>query len=264
MTLFRFVAGELGIYAAVDRDCLKSDPRRFVKPDGSWLKKVGTDFPGAISYWTEAGLEKYIQSGLQDWHRAVVREDYAILLASEPEHFFYKDEYQVLGDRFAPTEKISGNEFFRRRSKEKLAGKVGVFVTRDVGHGTELLLFRAPDSPDPTYQFPGGSLEPNESPLQGALRELEEESGIRVLQAQQFHETIYFKVYAQQYQHRYCFHVPSRGGLPEGWEHRVEGSGEDLGMRFDYAWFPLSDLPPSLLRIEGVAETLLRLEALLA
>lgn len=58
-TFYRVMVQGEGIYAVVDRDCPKDDSRREGKPDGSWLKKVGKDFPGAVSYWTSAGLEKY-------------------------------------------------------------------------------------------------------------------------------------------------------------------------------------------------------------
>jgi len=40
----------VGIYEAVDRDCSRDDIRRQKKPDGSWLPKVGMDYPGAISF----------------------------------------------------------------------------------------------------------------------------------------------------------------------------------------------------------------------
>ena len=64
MQYYRFTCSGKGIYEVVDRDCPRTDPRRFDKPDGSWLPKVGPNFPGAISFWTEKGLEKYKQSPL--------------------------------------------------------------------------------------------------------------------------------------------------------------------------------------------------------
>jgi len=90
------VQGE-GIYAVVDRDCPKDDLRREGKPDGSWLKKVGKDFPGANSYWTNAGLEKYKQSGLFDWHQSMVQGKVTIEeLAHKPKDILYEDEYQII------------------------------------------------------------------------------------------------------------------------------------------------------------------------
>ena len=52
---YRFVIGEIGIYDKVEKDCPKNDLRRNNKPDGSWLPKVGIDYLGAISFWTNKG-----------------------------------------------------------------------------------------------------------------------------------------------------------------------------------------------------------------
>lgn len=263
MALFRFLAGDTGIYEAVERDCPRSDPRRSVKPDGSWLPKAGEQFPGAVSYWKAVGLEKYIQSGLQDWHRAVAKAPSMVRVSELSGKPLYEDELQVIAfpEAFSPGETFSADEFFLRRAGSLLVEKVAVYLTRDVGHGPELLLFVAPETPDPVYQVPAGTLEKGEDILAGALRELEEESGVRVLSAEKFHETVFFKKYSQQFQRRHCFHVDAGPGLPEGWEHRVEGEGEDMGIRFEYSWFPLSDLPPSMILVEGVADTLQKLEA---
>lgn len=94
--LYRFVSGALGIYEAVERDCPRNDVRRHEKPDGSWLRRVGNKYLGAISFWTERGLLRYRDSGLLGWHCSVVIEPVKVLLAETPCRVFYGDEYQVI------------------------------------------------------------------------------------------------------------------------------------------------------------------------
>ncbi|MEX0917020.1 MAG: hypothetical protein WDZ90_00630 [Candidatus Paceibacterota bacterium] len=94
---FRITVNGKGIYEAVEQDCLKDDPRREGKPDGSWLKKVGQDFPGAVSYWTQKGLERYKESGLFDWHKSVINGAVTIEeVDKKPKDVLYEDEYQVI------------------------------------------------------------------------------------------------------------------------------------------------------------------------
>jgi hypothetical protein len=68
----RLESDGMGIYEAVEKHCPRTDPRRENKPDGSWLPRVGHNYPGAISFWKPAGLEKYSSSGLKEWHAGVV------------------------------------------------------------------------------------------------------------------------------------------------------------------------------------------------
>jgi len=93
---FRIVVGELGIYEAVDRDCPRSDARRENKPDGSWLPKVGANYPGAISFWTGYGLKYYMTSGLLEWHVSVIQDQPIVLIAENLTDILYHDEYQVI------------------------------------------------------------------------------------------------------------------------------------------------------------------------
>lgn len=93
---YRVVSGTTGIYEAVDRDCPYDDPRRKVKPDGSWLPKIGSRFGGAISLWTKDGLSKYVSSGLLQWHASVVRRSPKVLRATIDGPVLYSDSYQVI------------------------------------------------------------------------------------------------------------------------------------------------------------------------
>jgi hypothetical protein len=113
--LYRFVVGEVGIYAAVDRDCPRDDIRREAKPDGSWLPKRGADFPGAVSLWKEYGLKRYIGSGLAEWHASVVKSPVHVLVAESLENALYEDEYQVIcnPDNVKEIERISLDHFLK-------------------------------------------------------------------------------------------------------------------------------------------------------
>lgn len=96
--VYRFACDEMGIYEAVDRDCPRDDSRRKNKPDGAWLPKVGMQYSGAISFWTEKGLKKYQESELRDWHLSVVTGKTKLLIADRPKEPLYQDELQVICD----------------------------------------------------------------------------------------------------------------------------------------------------------------------
>ena len=99
MKLYRFQVGDIGIYEAVDRDCPRDDKRRASKPDGSWLPKIGNNYPGAISFWKEFGRNKYEESGLKTWHKTVVLGEVQVIERSlEQIEVLYEDEFQVIGN----------------------------------------------------------------------------------------------------------------------------------------------------------------------
>lgn len=94
---YRFQSGDRGIYEAVNQDCPKEDARRAAKPDGSWIPRVGERYPGAISFWTEYGLEIYSESGLMDWHASVVNQPVTVIVINKlPQTIEYQDEYQII------------------------------------------------------------------------------------------------------------------------------------------------------------------------
>ena len=97
--IFRFECNGKGIYEAVEKDCSENDKRKLKKPDSSWLSKVGKDYPGAISFWTELGLKKYINSGLRDWHSSVVEGKTKYIIAKKPNNLLYEDKYQVISNK---------------------------------------------------------------------------------------------------------------------------------------------------------------------
>lgn len=119
--IFRYVSGEKGIYEVVDLFCPKSDRRRNQKPDGSWLSKAGPKFPGpkfpgAISFWTPEGLEKYILSGLQQWHLSVIDQSVQVIVAQLKREPLYRDELQVITHAidFEVIETLSASAFLEK------------------------------------------------------------------------------------------------------------------------------------------------------
>ena len=93
---YRFTAGGRGIYEAVELDCPRSDARRVGKPDGAWLPRVGTKYPGGVSFWTETGRRRYVESGLQAWHASVVNAPVEVHIGVEPKQILYSDTFQII------------------------------------------------------------------------------------------------------------------------------------------------------------------------
>jgi hypothetical protein len=98
MSFYRIESNGKGIYEAVEKDCPRDDCRRQSKPDGSWLPKVGPQYPNAISFWSENGLKKYVLSGLFDWHRNVVSAPISVRILEHCDNILYQDEFQVVVD----------------------------------------------------------------------------------------------------------------------------------------------------------------------
>ena len=97
MSYYRVLVDGVGIYEAVDRDCPKDHPCRENKPDGSWVPKVGEKYPGAFSFWTEYGWKRYQESGLFDWHKAIVKGNVSVQeITEKPDNVLYEDEFQLI------------------------------------------------------------------------------------------------------------------------------------------------------------------------
>jgi len=117
-----------------------------------------------------------------------------------------------------------------------------VYIARDVPAGRQLLVFthKAPEARDAGVQVPGGTIEPSETPLKGALREAHEETGLsrfgapRLLAEDIYHgpdETVQC----------YFVHLPLAEPAPDSWEHVVTAGAEDCGMVFALSWATLPD-----------------------
>ncbi|MEW6217085.1 MAG: NUDIX domain-containing protein [Candidatus Bipolaricaulota bacterium] len=115
-----------------------------------------------------------------------------------------------------------------------------VYITREIPEGRQLLVFthRVPDAPD--VQVPGGTIEPDETPLDGAVREAREETGLsrfgtpRLLAEEVWHG-------AEETVECYFVHLPLAEVAPDSWEHVVSAGELDQGMVFALSWATLPD-----------------------
>lgn len=260
--LYRFEFEGQGIYEAVESQCPRTDPRRSVKPDGSWLPRVGESYPSCISFWTEEGLIKYINSGLQDWHRAVVPGEPFVREAKLGLTPKYEDQFQVIAEpeAFIETGSETANEFFLKRSSGKLIEKVGIFVVRTRKGSVELLVFKHRNYPELGIQFPAGTVENHESPATAATRELFEETGLQFLIKPHLIGTwTFYKTYSSQFQRRHVYLFREETSLPDFWSHEVKSGADDSGLIFEFEWQRKTEIEPTLIRIEGLGNSLTRI-----
>jgi len=162
---YRIDALGYGIYESVDRFCPKDDPRRAHKPDGSWLAKVGVNYPGAFSYWTEAGWKKYVDSGLYVWHASIVGKEFVHIskFMNEPDRVVYRDEYQVVAMTVQFGEEVLDGTYVNRFAS------YGIFLAPS----GQLLFSEVGDK----FHLPGGEIEKGETSEESLARELIEEVG---------------------------------------------------------------------------------------
>ncbi len=116
-------------------------------------------------------------------------------------------------------------------------------VVRRDNESHKLLAFEHPSA---GKQLPKGTVEADETFEEAALRELEEESGLKL-------NRIGCKVgVLQRYvgggpeedgplelHEWHIFMLEAPGGLPESWHHRAEGSAVEDGLVFRYFWQPI-------------------------
>lgn len=243
MNYLRFVAGNLGIYEAVDRDCPRDDRRRQLKPDGSWLPRVGAKYPGAISFWTKLGLEQYLRSGLQEWHRSVLAEPLFVISASSIEKPVYEDPYQVICKPEAlQLRRVPWETFAREHPDYPMVEKGVAYVIRGRGQDTELLVFEHDKKwSEAGIQVPAGTVAPHETLEETVLREAREECGLPDLRIMaKLDEYTLFRHTQNQFNRRHVF-LMETAPTQDSWVHRVAGDGVDQGMNFHFYWMPLRE-----------------------
>ncbi len=107
-----------------------------------------------------------------------------------------------------------------------------------------LLVFRHPTT---DVQLPKGTIELGEAPRDAVVRELFEESGLRIHAEPQLIATRVFErrpngVMTDDPIERQTWHVFAVNGgadIASMWEHVAQGSPEEAGLRFSYFWHPL-------------------------
>ena len=115
------------------------------------------------------------------------------------------------------------------------------YIVRD----GELLVFRHRDHPSAGVQVPAGTLQPDEPPSIGALRETEEETGrsgfriARALGSTDFefrNEAPGFERHEIHERHFFLLEPPV--GLPDRWSHLAEEGNGDFW--FEFSWMTLT------------------------
>lgn len=113
--------------------------------------------------------------------------------------------------------------------------KAVVYITR----GDRLLVFDHVDFPEAGVQVPAGSIEPGETPSEGALREAFEETGLTGLSSPTFLGVSEFDMrpFGKDELHvRHFFHVRAADDVPETWRHDEQGTPP---IAFDLYWLPI-------------------------
>lgn len=113
-----------------------------------------------------------------------------------------------------------------------------------ITHGSRLLVFTHPDSPEAGIQVPAGTLRDGELPEEGVLREAREETGLEglALGAYLGRQDRDMRDFGRDELHeRYFYHVLCAGDPTETWQHgEIDPWDGGASIPFDFFWVPLS------------------------
>lgn len=129
--------------------------------------------------------------------------------------------------------------------------KVLIYIFRKMNHELQVLVFDHPDVPEVNPQVPAGTLQDNEKPEEGAIREVFEESGLEFDKVDL--NLGLFEFYCEQKNEihkRYTYSILS-SNLPDSWSHLVKSDDEDNGEVFDYYWLPIEEAKEKLVAEQG-------------
>ena len=141
-------------------------------------------------------------------------------------------------DPFAWFHGNSDSSGFVDLSAQRTVRKVRIYITNN----SRLLVLDQPNSPDAGVQVPGGTVEPDESILDAALRETREETGLTNLRV--------IDSVGQRYWHfpnvlvdSHYVHIVAEGDLPETWQHVERHANDDSGQHlFAFRWIAFDDV----------------------
>jgi ADP-ribose pyrophosphatase YjhB (NUDIX family) len=124
--------------------------------------------------------------------------------------------------------------------------RVVAYVTRERDGRRELLVFDHRGMPEVPTQVPAGRIDAHESLEEGALREVEEETGLTGIRiAGELADADEFeRIFGRGAHRSWAFHAVADAAGPDRWEHLVSGTGMDSGLVFLCRWVPLDDCPP--------------------
>ncbi len=129
--------------------------------------------------------------------------------------------------------------------------KVLAYIIREIKSKTELLVFDHVDIPKVGTQVPAGTLELGESPENGVIREIYEESGLENFEEIRFLGNFeYISKEKQEIHNRHVFCLKSIETRDE-WVHIVSGNGEDNMMKFKFFWVELDEAEKILVGGQG-------------
>jgi 8-oxo-dGTP pyrophosphatase MutT (NUDIX family) len=194
------------------------------------------------------------------WRVAGVRDENHFLQATPtgptPAEWDHEIEGDVFHCRWVPL--ASDTQVYGKHGAflhALLRKRVVAYVTR----GRELLVFDHRDQPDVPTQVPAGRVDPGESLEEGAVREVEEETGISVgVMTELAGPEEFAQLYGAGIHESHVFHAVAGPGGPDSWEHQVRGSGVDAGLVFTCRWAPLDHCPPLWGKPDPLAERLRR------
>ena len=129
--------------------------------------------------------------------------------------------------------------------------KVLAYIFREKDGVKEVLVFDHRDHPEVNPQVPAGTVEEGEHIELAVLREVFEESGLKLDK----HETYIgcFDYHRKDIdelhkRHVYTFYTE---GLPNSWEHIVSEGDEDKGLSFQYYWLIVEEAQAKLVGSMG-------------
>jgi 8-oxo-dGTP pyrophosphatase MutT (NUDIX family) len=147
----------------------------------------------------------------------------------------------------------------RATARIPIVPKAFAYIT---SHG-HLLVFEQLGCPEAGLQVPAGTLEPEEAPAAAALREADEETGLRGFDAvvplgvRDFDARPFGR---REIHRRHFFHLPFSGAVGELWRHveRHASGGSRRPITFELSWLPLSSARTALSFDQGALVDVVR------
>ena len=122
----------------------------------------------------------------------------------------------------------------------RVIAKVIAYITRQRNGITELLVFEHADV-EAGVQVPKGTMEPGDTLEAGVIREVREETGLASCQIISYLGAMIKPPFdaGSEDEEWHFFAMEANENVRDEWEHRVNGKGEDNGMKFRYYWLPM-------------------------
>lgn len=190
------------------------------------------------------------QLGCKEVGRHLLFRDYIIA------HPNAHEEYKVLKEKLAKDypksidQYMAGKDGLIKSLEDKATSWVETvdtavaFIIREQdSHRAECLAFFTEMDKKRPWAIPGGRIEDGETPEQGVLREVSEESGLQGLSVhRKLGVSYYYRPEKQVWVTRHDFILVGNDSIPSTWQHVVYGEGEDAGENYFYQWLPVEML----------------------